>query len=345
MRRVRCWRAALAASVVVAAGCSAPGTTVESTPEAVVTSIGVALHDPVWSYRRQSLIALTDDGRVAEVADPSDPGRAVTRQSPPLAAGRNLQISRKDDRHVFVPQPQRGKVAVVDLATLSPTAAIDAGPHPAYLSEDSGMRTLLALSADGTSVTPVDEYGFRQLATAKIPGGPSSTIDGANRGRDIEYHLYGPAGIRYYKGSSSPPREHGSLPMAVASSAADSTAVTRSFVTRPDDDVLYAVESKQGGEGMEVVAATRLPSPIRRIGTDDTRVYVATDREVAVLELNSFTGYPQGVIPLLRITDYRAALPQSKRSAPLSGMALGPHRVYLTVAGTPVVVSVAKPHL
>lgn len=167
MRRVRCWRVALAASVVVAAGCSAPGTTVESTPEAVVTSIGVALHDPVWSYRRQSLIALTDDGRVAEVADPSDPGRAVTRQSPPLAAGRNLQISRKDDRHVFVPQPQRGKVAVVDLATLSPTAAIDAGPHPAYLSEDSGMRTLLALSADGTSVTPVDEYGFRQLATAK----------------------------------------------------------------------------------------------------------------------------------------------------------------------------------
>ena len=118
--------------------------------------------------------------------------------------------------------------------------------------------------------------------------------------------------------------------MAVASSSADSTAVTQSFVTRPDDDVLYAVDSKRGGEGLEVVAATRLPSPIRRIGTDDTRVYVATDREVAVLKLNSFTGYPQGVIPLLRITDYRAGLPQSKRSAPLSGMAIGPHRVYLT---------------
>ena len=46
-----------------------------------------------------------------------------------------------------------------------------------------------------------------------------------------------------------------------------------------------------------------MPSPIRRIGTDDTRVYVATDRELAVLESDSFTGYPQGVIPLLRITD------------------------------------------
>jgi hypothetical protein len=345
MRWVGCRRVALVISVVAVVGCSASGTTLQNTPEAVVTSIGVALHDSVWSYRRESLVGLTDDGRVAEVANPSDPRRAVTRQSPPLGAGRNLQISRKDDGHLFVPQPQHGKVAVVDLATLSPIAAIDAGPHPAYLSEDSGMRTLLALSADGTSVTPVDEHGFRQLPTAKIPGNPSSTIDGANRGRDIAYHFYGPSGIRYYKGSSSPPREHGSLSMAVASSAADSTAVTRSFVTRPDDDVLYAVDSKRGGEGMQVVAATRLPSPIRRIGTDDTRVYVATDREVAVLELDSFTGYPQGAIPLLRITDYRAALPQSKRSAPLSGMALGPHRVYLTFAGTPLVVSVAKPHL
>ncbi|EUA34609.1 hypothetical protein I552_5398 [Mycobacterium xenopi 3993] len=33
------------------------------------------------------------------------------------------------------------------------------------------------------------------------------------------------------------------------------------------------------------------------------------------------------------------------RSAPVSGMAVGPHRVYLTLAGTPYVLSVAKPHL
>jgi hypothetical protein len=206
--------------------------------------------------------------------------------------GRNLQISRKDDRHIFVPQPQNGKVAVIDLHTVRQVDEFDAGPAPAYLSEDSGMRVLLALSADGSSVTPIDEYGFRALPTAEITGDPSDVIDGANRGREIEYHIYGSSGIRYYKGPSSP-----------------------------------------------------LPSPIRRIGTDDTRIYAATDREVVVLETNDVTGYPHHTIPVLRTTNYRTGLPDAERSAPLTGMALGPHRVYLTFAGTPLVVSVAKPRL
>jgi hypothetical protein len=207
------------------------------------------------------------------------------------------------------------------------------------------MRVLLALSADGSSVTPVEEYGFQKLPTARITGDPSDTIDGANRGRDIEYHVYGPSGIRYYQGPSSPPKELGSMAMDVASSAGDGTAVTRGYVARRDDDTLYVVDLRRSREGLRVRAATRLPSPIRRIGSDDTRIYAATDREVAVLETNSFMRFEQDKIPLLRITNYRAALPESQRSAPLSGMALGPHRVYLTFKGTPLVVGVAKAHL
>ena len=280
------------ACVVTAAGCAAPGTAVEMTPEVTVMTAGAMLRDPVWSYRIDALVGLTDDNRVAEITDLLRPGRATTRLSQPIAVGRNLQISRKDDRHIFVPQPQNGKVAVIDLHTVRQVDEFDAGPAPAYLSEDSGMRVLLALSADGSSVTPIDEYGFRALPTAEITGDPSDVIDGANRGREIEYHIYGSSGIRYYKGPSSP-----------------------------------------------------LPSPIRRIGTDDTRIYAATDREVVVLETNDVTGYPHHTIPVLRTTNYRTGLPDAERSAPLTGMALGPHRVYLTFAGTPLVVSVAKPRL
>jgi hypothetical protein len=207
------------------------------------------------------------------------------------------------------------------------------------------MRVLLALSADGMSVTPVDQYGFRKLPTATITGEPADTIDGANRGRDIDYHLYGPSGIRYYKGPSSPPDQRGSLSMDVAVSAGDGAQVTRSYVASRDDDVLYAVDSRRGGKGLEVLAASRLPSPIRKLGTDDTRIYAATDREVVALETDSFTGYPDETIPVLRITNYRAGLPPAVQSAPLSGMAIGPHRVYLTLARTPYLVSVAKPHL
>jgi hypothetical protein len=336
---------AVAVSVIAVAGCVAPGKAVETEPEVSVTTVGATLRDPVWSYRDNALVGLTDDGRVAEITDLAGSGHAMRRLSPPMAAGRNLQISRKDDRHVFVPQPQRGKVAVIDLATLRQVDEFDAGPAPAYLAEDSGMRVLLALSADGSSVTPVDEYGFRKLPTAKVAGDPSDVIDGANRGREIEYHVYGPSGVRYYKGPSSPPDELGSLAMDVASSAGDGTAVSRSYVARRDDDTLYVVDLQRTNEGLKVRAATRLPSPIRQIGTDDTRIYAATDREVAVLETNSFMRFEQDKIPVLRITNYRAALPEAQRSAPISGMALGPHRVYLTFKGTPLVVSVAKAHL
>ncbi len=44
--------------------------------------------------------------------------------------------------------------------------------------------------------------------------------------------------------------------------------------------------------------------------------------------------------------DYRSRLPGgAARSPALSGMAIGPHRVYLTPADTPYVISVAKPQL
>jgi len=48
---------------------------------------------------------------------------------------------------------------------------------------------------------------------------------------------------------------------------------------------------------------------------------------------------------LIRSIDYRAGLPDAARTAPLSGMAVGPHRVYLTFAQVPYVVSVAKPRI
>ncbi|OBG41717.1 hypothetical protein A5672_12415 [Mycobacterium alsense] len=341
----RRWSAAAAVGIIALAGCSGPGTSLESAPEVAVAPTDAALHEPVWSYRDNALLGLTDDHKLAAITFPS-PRATHTRLSAPLDPGRNLQISQRDDGHVFVPQPGHGRVAVVDTATLTQVGAFDAGPAPAYLAEDAGMRVLLALSADGSSVTPVDQYGFRKLPTATFAAERADTIDGANRGRAIEYHLYGASGIRYYKGPSSPPEQRGALPMDVVAWAGDSTSVARSYVAARDDSVLYAVDSSRGGHGLEVLARARLSSPIRQLGTDDTRVYAATDRDVTVLETASFTGYPNGAIPVIRTIDYRAGLAGGPAAAaPLSGMAIGPKRVYLTLRGQPFVVSVAKPHL
>ncbi|BBX99635.1 hypothetical protein [Mycobacterium seoulense] len=338
-------KAAILGALAVTAGCAAPGASLESSPDVLLWSVAAPLRAPVWSYHSHTLVALTGDHRLAEVAGGDRPGEATTRLSAPMAVGRNLQISQTDDRVVFVPQPDRGRVAEVDLESLRQVGDFDAGPAPAYLAEDAGLRTLLALSSDGTSVTPVDQYGFRRLPTAPIAGDPADTIDGANRGREIEYHVYAPSGIRHYQGSSSPAAERGSLNMNVAVAAGDGAAVTRSYVAGHDDGTLYAVDSRRGDDGLTVLASTRLPSPIRELGTDDTRIYAATDHEVVVLETASFTGFPTRTIPVIRVSGYRAGLPPAARSAALSGMAIGPHRVYLTLADTPYVVSIAKPRL
>lgn len=224
---------------------------------------------------------------------PTQPKTVATRLSEPLSAGRNMQISRADDRTVFVPQPTRERVAAVELAGLRQVGDIDAGPAPAHLSEDSGMRVLLALSSDGATVTPIEEVGLRKLPGARVSAGHTGAIDGANRGRAIEYHVYGPGGLSYYKGSSSPPPQRGHYGARV-------------FVT--------------AGDG----AATG----------------------VTVFESATFTGYPHASIAVLRVLNYRAGLPSGPaRSASLSGMAIGPDRIYLTLRGQPVLVSVAKPPL
>jgi len=307
--------------------------------------VGAALHSPVWSYRTRTLLGLTDDHRLAKVSGAENPDTAHTTLSGPLDAGRNLQISQRNDRHVFVPQPRRGAVAVVDIATLQSVDHFDAGPAPDYLSEDAGMRILLALSADGSTVTPVEQYGYRALPAATIEHADS--IDGSNRGREIDYHVYGPSGIRYYKGPSSPPKERGTLAMDVAVSAGNNTKVTRTYVADHDHGVLYAVDSLRGGEGLGVAGRAQLPSsPIRYLGTDDTRIYAATDRQLVTLETASFGGYPNDTMHVIHVVDYRANLPAGQaKSAPLSGMAVGPHRVFLTLRGANYVVGVAKPHL
>jgi hypothetical protein len=134
--------------------------------------------------------------------------------------------------------------------------------------------------------------------------------------------------------------------MDVAVSAGDGAAVSRSYVAGHDDNVLYVVDSRRGGDGLEVLATAKLPSPIRDLGSDDTRVYAATDHEVVVLQTASFTGFRQQKIPVIRVIDYRAGPSGGAvRSARLSGMAVGLHRVYLTLADTPHVVSIAKPSL
>lgn len=332
---------AVVSAAVAAAGCAAPGSSFESSPSVVSTPTDAALHSPIWSYREHALVAITGDRRLTTVTDPEESRPAITHTSAPLTAGRNIAISALDDRHVFVPQPAQGRVAIVDLDRLQTVGTLGAGPAPDYLAQDAGSRLLLALSADGAHVTPIDLQRGTALATAEVPGDAQSSIDGANRGRAVEYHLFGESGIDYYKGATSPPRQRGTFPVAAAVTAGDGAKVTRSYIAGPDSRELLAIDVRRGGDGMQLVGRARLTDPIRYLGTDDTRIYAATDRALVVLESASFTGYAGSVIPTLRTIPLEGDL----HGAALSGMAIGPHRVYLTIRGQDRILGVAKPRL
>jgi hypothetical protein len=334
--------------MVAVAGCSAPGAEFETMPFVEVQRIGAALHDPVWSFADQTLIGLTDDNRIAK-ADLSDirDGVAHTSVSEPMAdLGKNLQISPIDDSLAYVAEPSRDRVAVVDLDSLEVTGSLDAGRSPSYLALDSGARILLALDADGATVTPVDLHRRTVLPDTVVQAGPDAELGGANRGRTIEFHVSGPEGIAHYQGLSAPAHNRGELDIGVQVAAGDGAKATRSYVAEKGTDRLLAIDSERDGKGLTIVGSVHLGEMVRYLGTDDTRIYAVTDNQLVVLATNSFTGYDGGSIPVLRTVEFRSALPDGvPRSAQITGITIGPDRAYLTVADQPYVIGVAKPHV
>lgn len=327
-----------AAAALVLAGCAAPGTRLESPDAVAVARIGAAVRAPVWSFDADALIALTSD-RVVKVTGLSG-GRPVTAGSAPLPGlGPDLQISPVDEGTALV--GEANDVALIRLSDLAAVGRLAAGPAPSYLALDSGQRMLLALAADGSTVTPVDLHRRTALAPTVVNAGPRAQLDGANRSREVEFPVYGPRGVAHYKGDSAPAPRLGADDTPVTAAAGDGTTVTRLYAARPGG-TLVALDSRRDGAGVEQIGSADLGAPIRYLATDDTRLYAATDRQLVVLETRSFTGYADGSIPVLRRFDLPMA---ADRPEPWSGLTVGPHRVYLTVRDRPEVISVAKPRL
>ncbi len=91
------------------------------------------------------------------------PHAAVASRWPPGATCRSAE---KTIGTSLSPSPDAARSRWSISTLCDQVAEFDAGPAPGLPAEDSGMRMLLALSADGSSVTPIDEYGFRALPTA-----------------------------------------------------------------------------------------------------------------------------------------------------------------------------------
>lgn len=339
-RRAR-WGIVVAVVVLLAlAGCSTAGGSPSAARPVIALPISAPVHEPTWSDHAHALFALTDDRRIAKI-DPS--GRSTLSASFP-DAGEDVATA-GTQAAVYLPQPKLGQVAVISDADLRQAASLPAGPAPSFLTLDSGSDDLLALSEDRSTVTTVDLHSHTVLPSQHVHATPDAELDGAKRGRRIDYHLAGSGGITHHKGSPGSVQDEGAIGIPAEKTAGDLVKSSRLYVAEKGTDRLVAVDSTRGEQGLEVVGQVHLGQPGYCLGVDQTRLYAATQRTVVVLKTNSFEGYHDQAIPIVTTIDFRSALPGAARDAPLSGLAVGPDRVYLTFQGQPYVVSIAKPDI
>jgi hypothetical protein len=337
--------AAVGLSVV---SCTAEGNSSGAIASIVALRIGVPVHEPTWSEHARALFALTGDHRIARIdlsqqLDGSPTARTVL--SAPFAdVGENL-VTRASGAMVYLPQPQLGRVVVVGETDLRPASTLWAGPSPSLLAVDSGADDLLALSQDRSRVTPVDLHDNSVAPPQTVQPEPGVELDGAQRGRRIDFHVSSAAGIVHYEGNPGSLHNEGQLAIRAGKAIGDLTKSSRLYVAERGTDRLLAVDSQRSGHGLEVVAEAHLGEPVEYVGVDETRVYAATEHRLVVLATNSFEGYADQRIPIIKLIDFRRALTNGAHSAVLSGLAVGPDRVYLALRGQPYLVNVAKPNI
>lgn len=346
---------ACAAALPLAAGgavgsavaASAPAPRADAAPDqAIAVRVPAALREPIWAGSGHALVALDDRHRVVKVV-PGGAPRATPVQSRVSAGmpaiGRNVVVSPVDENVLYVPEPGQDDVAVLSLADLHRIGSLEAGPSPAYLTTNKGFGMLLALSRDGTRVTPV-EVGFRDTVDAPQRfSSPVTEIDGAVRGSYVDYSALTGSEMIHEKGDPSHVGVNGRIPVVAETAAGDKWKTSRVYAAVKGTDELLAIDTTHELNGLEVVGRAHAGSPIDYLGADKTRVYAATESVLVVLAANTFEGYDHGKMTIMRRIHFRDALPASVRNAPLSGLAVGPNRVYLTLQGVPYVLSVAKP--
>jgi hypothetical protein len=159
----------------------------------------------------------------------------------------------------------------------------------------------------------------------------------------VDYSALTGSEMIHEKGDPSHVGVNGRIPVVAETAAGDKWKTSRVYAAVKGTDELLAIDTTHELNGLEVVGHAHAGSPIDYLGADKTRVYAATESVLVVLAANTFEGYDHGKMTIMHRIHFRDALPASVRNAPLSGLAVGPNRVYLTLQGVPYVLSVAKP--
>ena len=160
------------------------------------------------------------------------------------------------------------------------------------------------------------------------------------------FWVAGPEGIALYEGHPYPMERVDQIQISAVAFQLDVVKVTRAYVGEEGTNRLVAVGLNPENHHLAVAAETELDETIEAVGTDEKRVYAATQNKLVVLKTENFEGFDEDGFEIVETVDFRHPLVQeSLKNAPLSGMAVdsSTEKVYLTLEGVPYILSIDKP--
>ncbi|MDP9476125.1 MAG: hypothetical protein M3R38_10660 [Actinomycetota bacterium] len=339
--------------LVGATGCASVGAeTFDARGEVSLLRADVPLREPTWVSHENVLLTLAaDEPRVVKLdpgaetpageAQASQPNEGAVLASEELeSAGENLATYERKPGQAYLPQPDLGRVAVMDVANLNVEETLELGNAPPYeVATQPNSDTLFTLSRDGSTVTAFDLERDEVVDEVRAEAGEGAMLEAPEKGLYPSFWLADRDGVSFYHGDPAPMRRLTGERIGANDIAVDHESSQRAYVAEAGTGRVVALEGDPEGllEGELLEVAERdLGEEVRHVETTTTEVYAATENELFVMRREDLS--------VEETVDFRAPLgDEALKRAPVSGMAVGKEKVYLTLEGQPYVVSVDKP--
>lgn len=342
-------RAASLAFLLLLAGCSGVGAgNSDERGSVAILEVDAPLREPTWVSHEGVLLALdADEPRVVRINPEAGvpageaPGEgAVAADARLEGVGENLAPYLRKPERVYVPQPEPGRVAVLNATDLRVEETLRIGDVPPFEADtQQGSDALFTLSRDGATVTAFDLERGEVVDEVGVEAGEGAMLEAPEKGLHPSFWVANRGGVSFYHGDPAPIRRVTGERIGVEDIAVDHESAQRAYVAEAGSGRVVALEGDPEGllEGELLEVAERdLGEAVEHVEAEETEVYAVTRDTLFVMRREDLS--------VRETVNFRGPVrDEALKSAPVSGMTVGKERVYLTLEGEPYVLGVDKP--
>ncbi len=325
---------ALVAALGLLTGCASGPSVGSGGRHIELVEVEAPLTHAAWATEVDALLGLSEDDRLLEI----DPDTGETTQSLEFeSTGENLAVVTQPSEHVYLPQPDFDRIAVIATESLERIRDLGAGESPQWVAPHPTSFTLLAISEDGSTVTGVDTETHEVSFRKDVAGGPEAIVAEAEDSLDPAFWLVDPGRLAHFAGK----------PPALT---ADRTGELSHHTFSPDRDTPEAAHLAEEGSSrvvalekargeLALVAEQDLGEPVEYVESkakEEFRVFASTASSLAVLRSDN--------LERLDTIEFRSVLDQAGLGdARIGGLTVGDTHIYLEIEGEPFVLRIRKP--